>query len=144
MRKIHLIFLNTLISHRVTLFCFRQWTYWKRNLQLIFQVMFSRGKEKTGKPEFDRKMKMSKDTNVDRDWSRVWSVSVWVRLIGKSNTDTQLIPTHIYLQPRTLALAPNHTNTQNPTVISIDIFFFDVFIFGIIPLNRKKVNPGER
>ncbi len=53
-------------------------------------------------------------------------VRVWVRLIGESSTDTQLIPTHTYLRPSTLALVPNHTHTQNPTAISIDIFTFGI------------------
>jgi len=42
--------------------------------------------------------------------------------IGERSTDTQLISNEIYLHPSTLALALNHTPTQNPTAISIDIF----------------------
>jgi len=67
-------------------------------------------------------------------------VSVRVRLIGENSTDTQLIPTHIYLHARTLALTANHTHTQNSMAISIDIFIFDSFVFDIFTFGVIQVN----
>jgi hypothetical protein len=66
-----------------------------------------------------------------KTFTRREELKVWVRLIGESSTDTQLVSTHIYLQPRTLVLAPNHTHTRCPPAISIDIF-----TFGVIQVNR--------
>jgi hypothetical protein len=88
--------------------------------------MFVNERRINGKPEFSRKIKMSKvniskDTNVDRDCRKILDtvvgVDVWIcgcvkiKLIGESSTDTQLIPTHIYLHPCALAVATSHTHT---------------------------------
>jgi len=56
-----------------------------------------------------------------------------------SSTGTQLISTYIYLHVRTVALAPNHTHTQNPTPIAYEIVFFDV-----IQMNRYELPVNEK
>jgi hypothetical protein len=68
-----------------------------------------------------------------------------VQLIHESNTDTQSIPTNIYLHRGALAVGTHHIHTriQSPTAISIDIFifgivFFAVFTSGVIQVNQPR------